>query len=123
MHDAARPLATAELLERLVARARVGGGAIAASRVVDSLKRVSADGVTIAAPVARDGLFQAETPQVFDLEKFRYACEQLGDVTPTDDAEVMRLAGYQVELVISGQWNIKLTSPDDLDKLRRIYTE
>jgi len=123
VHDAARPLATAELLERLVARARVCGGAIAASRVVDSLKRVSADGVTIAAPVSRDGLFQAETPQVFDLEKFRYACEQLGDVTPTDDAEVMRLAGYQVELVISGQWNLKLTSPDDLDKLRRIYTE
>jgi 2-C-methyl-D-erythritol 4-phosphate cytidylyltransferase len=111
------------LLERLVARARVCGGAIASSVVVDSLKRVSPDGVTIAEPVSRDGLFQAETPQVFDLEKFRDACSRLGDTAPTDDAEVMRLAGYPVELVISGQWNIKLTSPDDLDKLRRIYTE
>ena len=123
VHDAARPLATAELLERLVARARVCGGAIASSVVVDSLKRVSPDGVTIAEPVPRDGLFQAETPQVFDLEKFRDACARFGDAAPTDDAEVMRLAGYPVELVISGQWNIKLTSPDDLDKLRCIYTE
>ena len=123
VHDAARPLASAELLERLVTRARVRGGAIASSVVVDSLKRVAADGVTIDAPVARDGLFQAETPQVFDIEKFRMAYETLGEIAPTDDAEVMRLAGFPVELVISGQWNLKLTSPDDLDKLRRIYTE
>lgn len=123
VHDAARPLASAELLERLVTRARACGGAIAASAVVDSLKRAGSDGISIAEPVPRDGLFQAETPQVFDLEKFRSAYEQLGGETPTDDAEVMRLAGYPVELVISGQWNLKLTSPDDLNKLRRIYTE
>lgn len=123
VHDAARPLATAELLERLVARARVSGGAIAASKVVDSLKKADASGRFIAAPVDRDGMFQAETPQVFDLVRFRTAYSRLGDAAPTDDAEVMRLAGFPVELVVSGQWNFKLTSPEDMDRLRRVVRE
>ena len=121
IHDAARPLATAELLERLVARARECGGAIAAARVVDSLKKADASGRFIAAPVDRDGMFQAETPQVFDLAKFRLAYARLGTATPTDDAEVMRLAGFPVELVVSGQWNFKLTSPEDMDRLHRVF--
>ena len=120
IHDAARPLATAGLLERLVARARACGGAIAATPVVDSLKRADGSGVFIAEPVARDGLFQAETPQVFDLEKFRAAYMMLGENSPTDDAEVMRMAGFQVELVCSKQWNLKLTYPEDLEKLQGV---
>ncbi len=120
VHDAARPLAQAELLERLVARARVCGGAIAASRVVDSLKLADADGRYIELPVSRERMFQAETPQVFDLVKFRLAYAGLRGESPTDDAEVMRLAGFPVELVISGQFNLKLTSPEDLEKLHRM---
>ena len=121
MHDAARPLATAELLERLVGRARESGGAIAAAPVVDSLKRADASGRVILHPVERTGMFQAETPQVFDLRKFREAYEKLGAAEPTDDAEVMRLAGFPVELVVSGQWNFKLTSPEDMERLRRVF--
>ena len=121
VHDAARPLAQGELLERLTLRARACGGAIAAAAVVDSLKLADENGRFIQSPVPRERMFQAETPQVFDLKKFRHAYDILGNETPTDDAEVMRLAGYPVELVISGQWNIKLTSPADLEKLRRIY--
>ena len=123
IHDAARPLATAELLERLVARARVHGGAIAATPVVDSLKRADANGCFIAEPVAREGLFQAETPQVFDLKKIRAAYASLGSEAPTDDAEVMRMAGYQVELVPSKQWNLKLTYPEDLEKLQGVIQQ
>ncbi|MCI5778502.1 MAG: 2-C-methyl-D-erythritol 4-phosphate cytidylyltransferase [Lentisphaeria bacterium] len=120
VHDAARPLATAELLARLVARARGSGGAIAASPVVDSLKLADAAGRFIERPVERERMFQAETPQVFDLANFRAAYRQLGDAAPSDDAEIMRRAGFQVELVLSEQWNFKLTSPEDLAKLRRI---
>ncbi|MBR2344523.1 MAG: 2-C-methyl-D-erythritol 4-phosphate cytidylyltransferase [Lentisphaeria bacterium] len=119
VHDAARPLAGGALLERLVCHARACGGAIAASAVVDSLKLADENGRFIAAPVSRERMFQAETPQVFDLNSFRQAYSVLGDNAPTDDAEVMRLAGYQVELVKSGQWNMKLTSPEDLDKLKK----
>ncbi len=122
IHDAARPLAGAELLERLVARARVCGGAIAASKVADSLKLADESGF-IKAPVSRDMVYHAETPQVFDLEKYRRACSWLDGVVPTDDAEIMRLAGYPVELVDSMQWNMKLTSPGDLLKLQQCFME
>jgi 2-C-methyl-D-erythritol 4-phosphate cytidylyltransferase len=121
IHDAARPLASAELLERLVSRARACGGAIAATKVVDSLKLADENDCFISRPVPREHMFQAETPQVFDLEKFRQAYAVLGENAPTDDAEVMRLAGYQVELVASGQWNMKLTAPGDLEKLDKIF--
>ena len=121
VHDAARPLAGAKLLERLALRARACGGAIAAAPVVDSLKLADANGQYIERPISRERMFQAETPQVFDLAKFRLAYEKLGEETPTDDAEVMRLGGFQVELVISGEFNMKLTSPEDLEKLRLIW--
>ena len=121
VHDAARPLAGKELLERLVLRARACGGAIAAAPVVDSLKLADENGRYIEMPVARERMFLAETPQVFDLEKFRLAYAGLGSRVPTDDAEVMRLAGFPVELVVSGQFNMKLTSPDDLEKIRRVW--
>ncbi|MBO5668214.1 MAG: 2-C-methyl-D-erythritol 4-phosphate cytidylyltransferase [Lentisphaeria bacterium] len=120
IHDAARPLATAQLLLKVAERAGVCGGAIAASKVTDSLKLADADG-RISAPVARDAVWHAETPQVFDIEHYRRACSMLDGKSPTDDAEIMRLAGYPVELVESGMWNLKLTAPDDLVKLRQIF--
>ncbi|MBQ4329296.1 MAG: 2-C-methyl-D-erythritol 4-phosphate cytidylyltransferase [Lentisphaeria bacterium] len=117
IHDAARPLASAALLKKVLERARMSGGAIAANPVADSLKLADENGM-IAAPVSRDRVFHAETPQIFDLEKYRAACRALNGVVPTDDAEIMRLSGFPVELVDSGQWNMKLTSPGDLEKLR-----
>ena len=122
IHDAARPLADAALLERLVSRARACGGAIAASKVADSLKLADQSGFIIA-PVSRESVYHAETPQVFDLKKYRDACAALDGAVPTDDAEIMRLAGYPVELVESGIWNMKLTSPADLAKLQQCFQE
>ena len=122
IHDAARPLAAAALLEKVLDRARVTGGAIAAHPVADSLKLASPDGM-IASPVSREMVYGAETPQIFDLEKYRAACAALNGAVPTDDAEIMRLSGYPVELVNSGQWNMKLTSPEDIVILRRCLQE
>jgi 2-C-methyl-D-erythritol 4-phosphate cytidylyltransferase len=122
IHDAARPLASASLLKKVADKARITGGAIAASAVTDSLKLSGADGM-IVSPVPRENIYRAETPQIFDIEKYRMACAVLDGAVPTDDAEIMRLAGYPVELVESGEWNIKLTSPGDLTKLRGCLPE
>ncbi len=121
IHDAARPLATAGLLLKVARRARLCGGAIAANKVSDSLKLADENGF-IRMPVDRTMVWHAETPQIFDLAKYRAACEKLNGVVPTDDAEIMRLAGFPVELVESGQWNMKLTSPEDLAKLCSCFT-
>ena len=121
VHDAARPLASGRLLERVVARARITGGAIAGAKVTDSLKLSGTDGM-IRMPVSREMVYRAETPQVFDIAKYRHACAILQDSTPTDDAEIMRLAGFPVALVESGELNLKLTAPDDLIKLQQIFS-
>ena len=121
IHDAARPLASGKLLEKVAARARETGGAVAAGKVADSLKLADDNGM-ILLPVSRDKVYHAETPQIFDIVNYRHACESLQGQVPTDDAEIMRLAGFPVVLVESGEWNLKLTSPDDLGKLQRIFS-
>ena len=120
VHDAARPLATAELLERVARRAAETGGAIAAIKVVDSLKLTGRDG-RIISPVSRDDLYRAETPQVFDLDLLRQAYDKCKSVSATDDAEIMRLAGFPVEVVETGSFNLKLTTAGDLDLLKLFY--
>ena len=101
---------TAEAAERC-------GGAIAASKVVDSLK-LGDDGNMILRSVPREAVWRAETPQVFNVEKFKKAYAALGDELCTDDAEVMKLAGCQVALVETGFPNFKLTAPADMELLK-----
>lgn len=120
VHDAARPLATADLLKRVAERAAAGGGAIAAVKVVDSLKLTEKDG-RIVSPVSRDNLFRAETPQVFEINLLRQAYEKCASVSATDDAEIVRLAGFPVEVVESEIFNIKLTSAGDWELFKIFY--
>ena len=117
IHDAARPLADAALLLKVSGRAREVGGAIAAVKVVDTLKS-SDDGELIARTVDRSKLWRAETPQVFVLGNYLAAYNQDGVAELTDDAEIMRRAGFPVALVESGIYNGKLTSPGDLEQLK-----
>ena len=120
VHDAARPLADAGMLMKAASRAAVTGGAVVGVRVVDSLKIVDSSG-RISSPVSRDGLFRAETPQVFDIAALRKAYQMCAGESATDDAEIMRKAGFEVEVVETGRFNIKLTSPGDLELLRIFY--
>ena len=75
-------------------------------------------GGTIGSSVQEGLIATDERAPFLLLEKYRAACRALNGVVPTDDAEIMRLSGFPVELVDSGQWNMKLTSPGDLEKLR-----
>ena len=120
VHDAARPLASAALLRRVAAQAEISGGAIAAVKVVDSLKRVDASNCVLE-PVSRDDLYRAETPQVFEVKKLIDAYEKSGSDSATDDAEIMRRAGYPVEVVDSEEFNLKLTANGDLEVLKIFY--
>lgn len=120
VHDAARPLADAGVLMKAASRAAVTGGAVVAVRVVDSLKLVDGSG-RICSPVSRDNLFRAETPQVFDIAALREAYRTCAGESATDDAEIMRKAGFEVDVVETGRFNIKLTSPGDLELLRIFY--
>jgi len=120
VHDAARPLVSPALLERLVATAVQYGTAIPALPVQDTLKR-SEDGRTVQATVPREGLYRVQTPQVsradWLINAHRRAAEE-GFEQATDDAQLLERAGYPVYLVDGDPRNLKLTTPDDLHLLR-----
>ncbi|HML18344.1 MAG TPA: 2-C-methyl-D-erythritol 4-phosphate cytidylyltransferase [Bryobacteraceae bacterium] len=114
VHDAARPFATRSIFEACLEAASRAGGAIAAVPVADTLKR--ADGKTIIATVARDGLWQAQTPQAFRRELLVLAHRQAeADATAaTDDADLVERLGAKVEIVDGAALNFKITTPADL---------
>ena len=115
IHDAARPLVEAQLLEQLFRDPRKN--VIAAQKVVDSMKKCDENGRIIDA-VDRTSLWRAETPQVFDIEEFRSAMA-IAPADATDDAEIMRHAGFDVYVVREEKENLKLTTASDLAKLEK----
>lgn len=116
VHDAARPLASAELYRRVI-DAVVGGadGAIPGLAVVDTIKVVDADGVIVATP-DRAALRAVQTPQAFRADVLRAAHAAGAD--GTDDAAVVEASGGRVVVVAGEASNRKITDPADLDWAR-----
>ena len=115
IHDGARPLVTAALIERTIAQARVTGAAIAACPVTDTLKRVRPD-LTIESTVSRDALWSAQTPQVFRRDQLTGAIAHrlFARQTFTDEAALFEALGYPVAIVPNHEPNPKVTVPGDL---------
>lgn len=111
IHDAARPLVTPEETERVMRAAERGGAAIAATPVVDTMKR--AEGTRVAATVDRRGLWAAATPQAFRGEILRRALSG-GTVDATDEASLCEALGVAVEVVPVSRLAFKVTTPEDL---------
>jgi 2-C-methyl-D-erythritol 4-phosphate cytidylyltransferase len=115
VHDAARPFATPALFTACIDATAHADGAIAAVAVADTLKRV--EGRTIAATVARAGLWQAQTPQAFRRERLVAAHQRaLSERWPaTDDAELIERLGGRVQVIEGSPANLKITTPADLE--------
>lgn len=117
VHDAARCCVRHEHLRRLiqqVAEDPVGG--LLAIRVADTLKRedLSADGVArVGETVPREGLWQAQTPQMFRYGVLRRALEANPEVT--DEAGAIERLGLHPRIVEADATNLKVTYPNDLD--------
>jgi 2-C-methyl-D-erythritol 4-phosphate cytidylyltransferase len=111
VHDAARPCLAREDLARLIDAVReddVGG--ILAIQVADTLKR--ADGAErIAATEPRDGLWLAQTPQMFRHGTLLRAIGGAGLVT--DEASAVEAIGLRPRLVAGSARNLKVTFPGD----------
>jgi 2-C-methyl-D-erythritol 4-phosphate cytidylyltransferase len=119
VHDAARPLVTAELIDRLVGRLDGAGvdGVIAAAPVADTLK-LAGEGGSVQRTVDRSGLWGAQTPQVFRADALRAAQEAAraaGELdAATDEAWLIERAGGTVLLEATGAPNLKVTEAADL---------
>lgn len=118
VHDAARPLVTPAVIDRVVSGAQTGRGAVAAIPAVDTIKRVADDGRIVETP-PRDSLWMAQTPQGFPAALLRDALKRMEtDATLaasiTDDASLVEAIGGEVCVVEGDPVNIKVTRPDDL---------
>jgi 2-C-methyl-D-erythritol 4-phosphate cytidylyltransferase/2-C-methyl-D-erythritol 2,4-cyclodiphosphate synthase len=112
IHDAARPVVSADVVERLLAALRDHPGAIPVLPVVDSLAVASGD--TMTASARREDLRRVQTPQAFRFAGI-LAAHRTWTVQADagDDAQVARAAGLEVALVEGDERMRKLTFAGD----------
>jgi len=124
IHDAARPLIRAEVVERAIEASDRSGGAVVAVPAVDTVKR-SSDGVRVDATLPRSEIFLAQTPQIFRREPFLRALEAAiaSGREFTDDAAVAEAAGIPVEIVKGDGENLKITYQEDLPRAEAILAK
>lgn len=112
VHDGARPLVTADLIQRGLEAARETGAAIPVVPIADTVKLVTEDG-TVERTVDRSRLWAAQTPQVFRYDLLLRAHREVtADVT--DDAAMLEALGLPVKLYPGSPLNIKVTTREDM---------
>ena len=113
VHDAARPGLNAALIERLIVETgEHAAGGLLALPVVDTVKR-GGDGNL--ATVPRDGLWLAQTPQMFTYALLCRALDAATDPAAiTDDASAVEALGLAPRLVEGHPRNLKVTLPSDI---------
>ena len=115
VHDAARPGVDAASLHRLhAALATERVGALLALPVADTVKR--GGNQRALQTIDREGLWLAQTPQVFGLGRLREALERHHNVT--DEASAIEASGLSPALVVGNLRNFKVTTMDDLQAMR-----
>ena len=113
VHDVARPLVTAALIDRVLEAARSHGAAIPALPLRDTVKEVSAERVVRTVP--RESFQGAQTPQIFSRAILARAHTQgQGSTNATDDAALVEAIGFTVAVVPGEPTNVKITDPSDL---------
>src|SRR5215475_682343 len=98
IHDAARPLIAAEIIDRSIAVAAEVGGALVAIPVRDTIKRVD-ENSTVLETVPRQSLWLAQTPQTFRVQLIceAHARARSEGMVATDDATLVEQMGGQVK--------------------------
>jgi 2-C-methyl-D-erythritol 4-phosphate cytidylyltransferase len=114
IHDAARPLVDTETLDRAIAAARDGSGAVAGVPVTDTLKRTD-EADRVIDTVDRTRLWLAQTPQAFprDMIERAYADARTNGIRATDDAALCERLGMPVVMVRGSERALKITEEAD----------
>lgn len=123
VHDAARPLASAALVRRVLGAAIETGAAFPGLPPRDAVKRV--EGGRLAESLDRSRLVLAQTPQAFAYALLVRAHFEAADagLVGDDDAQLVAASGHPVAVVEGEPTNIKLTTPEDLELLEALIRE
>ena len=121
VHDGARPLVTPDMIERCLDMAQQVGAACCAAPVCDTIKRADANR-HIAGSIDRTNLWAMQTPQIFSLPLLLRAYKEViaAGRTVTDETSAMDEIGQPVALLNSGDFNLKITYPQDLELARHL---
>ncbi|MEM8957657.1 MAG: 2-C-methyl-D-erythritol 4-phosphate cytidylyltransferase [Pseudomonadota bacterium] len=117
IHDAARPLVSAAVIDGVLDALDTHPGAAPALPVIDALWR-GADGL-VTGTADRTGLWRAQTPQGFDTAAIR-AAHAAHSGGAADDVEVARAHGLDVAITAGDEDNLKITHPGDFARARAI---
>jgi 2-C-methyl-D-erythritol 4-phosphate cytidylyltransferase/2-C-methyl-D-erythritol 2,4-cyclodiphosphate synthase len=119
IHDAARPLVTATLIETVAAALKSGAEAVLPLLPVpDSLRRMQ-DG-HVGSSLPREGICRAQTPQGFVFRAIQEAHERFAGSNATDDISLAELAGLEIVGVAGEEINFKITTAQDFDMAERL---
>ena len=123
VHDAVRCCVTKEWIEKVISTAAQTGAAILACPITATIKQVKDN--TIIKTIDRTGIYEAQTPQVFDAKLLKKAYENLKNLdkgkisvdstgSPRDDAQLVEAIGEKVSIVETDFSNIKITQQSDV---------
>jgi 2-C-methyl-D-erythritol 4-phosphate cytidylyltransferase len=114
VHDAARPFVTKELVDVVLAAAKLSDAAVCGAPCSDTIKEVAEDGLVVQT-VDRSRLWSVQTPQIFRTKLLRdcYQAALASGETFTDDTAVVEKAGHPVRIVLYHGINLKVTTPAD----------
>lgn len=119
VHDAVRPLVTAEIIREVIDAAKKYGAAIAGLPAVDTVKQVerTSEGAIIKATIPRAGVVLAQTPQGFRYDVIKKVFDEAtaDGFMGTDEASLAERSGHEVAVVMGSPRNIKITNPGDME--------
>lgn len=122
VHDGVRPFITRALIDDVVSAARKTGAAICALPIAETVKRVR-DGL-VETTLDRSALWAVQTPQAFRAALLREAHDKAArdGAQATDDAMLVERIGHPVRVVPGSAVNVKITTPEDLRRVRAWVT-
>jgi len=115
IHDAARPLITAEQIESVFEQCRIHAAASLAEPISDTLKYADAE-FFVTAPVDRHQLYAMQTPQIFERQLIEdaYRAVYAENASVTDEVSAIERLGHMIILIPNKDLNFKITYPRDL---------
>jgi 2-C-methyl-D-erythritol 4-phosphate cytidylyltransferase len=123
VHDGARPLISSGTISKAMLLATKFGAVALAAPVVETLKKADSDGLVVGS-IDRSGLWTMQTPQIFRRDWLVAAYELVlaRGARVTDETSAAEMAGFPVRLMHSGDWNLKVTYPSDLELARSVFS-
>ncbi len=114
IHDGARPLISAEIIENSINTAAKTGASIVAVPLKDTIKKVNPDTSEIIETLNRSEFWNVQTPQVFKFNEILNAHEKFQGQDYTDDSALMEKLNIPVTVIMGSYKNIKITTLEDI---------